>query len=497
MVDPAWAKAPLSYAGWVPNVGSHLSFSLIGSRAGKGVVRLSVRVRYSDRIARVVCAMQTRTTDDMLLPPSLALWLTPDLRQNWMLVGETETIDTPTGALNKPSKPTLGQKLRQFIGQSCETDEKVATASDEQGALIGRILIIPYEEDREARIDQENILENVRGDLLAAQPGNAGKIAIYDAEKTIRSIGLGVLTVNFALMRTGETRIWFHEEYDQFSQDDHYQIARQAYFFIKDMSHRHVHHDKLDDQITPLVPFRNTTPDERLDSEVEWRRETLWSLSRYADKRMGSDKLNHLREALGTLAYADAFQKTLLQHVRNPKDPLLYLTNKSAYGYDFQHIRESTRVRIDQTAAQRTVTGQLIAAIFAGCIASLSLASSLISTHNSYVIASNNGVKYHIQIWNWLLKILAERPVFAMAVSAYILYGAFALCLSDILFTKPRRRFQFIRGLTLSYAHKKGLDAESSFLILIAIYLVFLALLIALIPAAFALFNYIIPENLL
>jgi hypothetical protein len=471
MVDPAWATARLSYAGWVPNVGSHLSFSLIGSRAGKGVVRLSARVEHSDPIARVVCALQTRTTDDMLLPPKLARRGKPDLQQHWMLIGETEVIEVPTGI--EPAKPkrlTLTQRLRRPVEPAPPPVEKITTARDEQGALVGRVLILPYEEDSEARAKQQKLLADVRARLSSAAQGSDSQVAIRDAEARIRGSEAALVTVNFALMRTGEARLWFHQEYPEFNDDEHRQIARQAYFFLKDMSHRHVHHDKLDDQITPLIRFKNGTAEQRLKSEVEWRRETLWSLSRLADKRMGSEKLNSLREALGMLAYADAFQKTLLPHVRDPENPLAYLPNKSAHGYDYQHIRESTRVRIDQTAARRTVTGQLVAAVFAGAIASLSLVSALVATHNAGIAAGEPG-KFKVAIWPWLLEAMGSYPLVVMAVSAYILYAAFALMLSDIVFTQPRRRFQLLRGLTLSIAHKRKLNAEQTFRLLMGIYI--------------------------
>lgn len=153
MVDAAWLTARLSYAGWVPNVGSHLSFSLIGSRAGEGVVRLSARVEYPDRIARVVCALQTRTTDDMLLPPKLARIGKPDLQQHWMLVGQTDGIEVPTGTDTAKVEPrTVGQRIREWRQLPCSQTEQVITARDEQGALIGHVLVIPYEEDAEARL---------------------------------------------------------------------------------------------------------------------------------------------------------------------------------------------------------------------------------------------------------------------------------------------------------------------------------------------------------
>lgn len=480
MVEPAWATARLSYAGWVPNVGSHLSFSLIGSRAGKGVVRLSDRVEYDSRIARVVCALQTRTTDDMLLPPAIARRRKPDLRQDWMLVGETEAIEVPTGVeITKPKRRTAFQAARRPFELPCPPVEKITTARDEQGALIGRVLIIPYEEDTEARAAQEEMLANIRAELARAARVGGGQAAIREVEARVKVDVPGLLLVNFALMRTGEARLWFAQEHAQLDDEEHRQLARQAYFFLKDMSHRHVHHDQLDDQITPLTRFRNETADDRRQSEIAWRRETLWSLSRIADKRMGSEKLNFLRESLGMLAYADAFQKTLLPHIRDPHDALGYLPNKSAYGYDFQHIRESMRVRIDQTAARRTVTGQLIAAVFAGAVASLSLVSSLISTHNARIGTDAPEDKFQVAIWDWLLQAFGNYPVAVMVISAYILYTAFALFLSDILFTQPRRRFQLLRGLSLTLGKKREWNADQTFAALTAIYVSSIGMLLA------------------
>ncbi len=479
MVNPAWASARLSYAGWVPNVGSHLSFSLIGSRAGKGVARLSARVKYPDRIARVVCALQKRTTDDMILPPKLALRRKPDLQQHWVLVGETDAVEVPTGIeATKAKRRSIIQRLRKPSNKVIEQPDTITTARDEQGALIGQVMIIPYEEDRDERDKQKTMIEKIRKRLSFAARRREGKTAIREVIADVQRDTAGLITINFALMRTGEARIWFEQENSQFDDEAHHQLARQAYFFIKDMTHRHVHHDHLDDQITPLIRFKNETPEDRLKSEVDWRRETLWSLSRMADKRMGSEKLNYLREALGMLAYADAFQKSLLLHVRDPKNPLSYLPNKSAYGYDFQHIRESTRVRIDQTAARRTVTGQLIAAVFAGALASLALISSLVSTFNAKIPPSQANEKFSIGIWHSLLAFLSDYPIAAMTAAGYILFSAFALTLSDILFNRPRRRFQFLRGITLSIAKRRDMDADQTFAMLVIIYISLTGLLL-------------------
>ena len=402
-------------------------------------------------------------------------------------------MDVPTGIKSvKPGAAPLVSLLSKNARQPRRPEETVTTASDEQGALVGRILVIPYEENAEARARQIGMLAEVRRRLIDAAHHRGGASTISSIEEHVRAHSPGQCTVNFTLMRTGEARLWFATEHASLNEEEHEQLARQAYFFLKDMTHRHVHHDQLDDQITPLIRFKNSTAADRRDSEIAWRRETLWSLSRVADKRMGSDKLNDLREALGMLAYADAFQNSLLPYVRDANDALAYVPNKSAYGFDFQHIRESTRVRIDQTAARRTVTGQLVAAIFAGAIGSLSLLTSLISAHNAQLTTDDT---VRVAVWEWLLRALGEYPLAVMVISAYVLYSAFALTLSDILFTRPRRSPQALRGWTLSLAKKRGLTPSQTYRLLITSYLAIIGVMFVIL-IGFVAFVSMLPSDL-
>lgn len=461
MVDTAWATSDLSFAGWVPNVGSHLSFSLIGSRAGGGVSRFSLRVRKPGRIARLVCAFQKRVIDDFLLPPSIVKFCYPDIEHHWLLLGETETIE-----------------VAQAV--DCATDgvenATVQTAPDEQGVLIGTIYAVPYEEDGDERKAQKAALAAIRARIDQAVRRGDGEAAIADIRERILAASDGVRAVRYALMRTGEVRVWFDERLEGFDDDQHEHFARQAYFFIKDMTHRHVHHHPSEDQITPLVRFETDDSETRRRCEIGWRRETVWNLTRFSEKRMGNSRLNEMREAVGMLAYADAFQKSLLDHVRDPDDPLKYIPNSSVYGYDFAHIRASTQVRIDQTAATRTATGQLLIAIFAGALASLSLLTGLVTAFNMRLRDAKAPNLVDIELTEWLLRWGAAHPISTVTISGMILYTIFALFLSDVLFNKPNRPAQGLRGLMLSQAIRLRLSSRRAHQLLIAAYVVVFAL---------------------
>ena len=474
MVVAAWANARLSYAGWVPNVGSHLSFSLMGSRTGTDVQRFSIRQKLSSKSVRSVCALQRRTVDDFLVPPWMILPFRRDIAQDWLLIGKTDEIDVAIGI--KPTAVSLREISQLVYRRSANLPRKqVTVAPDEQGVLIGRIYVVPYERHASARERQNEMLGHIRRKLTRAARYIGDDSVIGDIEQEVVKASPGRIRVDFALMRTGEVRIWFGEERAGLDEHAHDYVARQAYFFIKDMTHRHFHHHPAEDQITPLVRFDGKDCTSRRESEIAWRRETLWSLARYAEKRMGSERLNELREAVGMLAYADAFQKTLLDHIRDPDDPLKFVPNSEVYGYDFAHIRESTRVRIDQTNARRTVTGQLLAAMFAGGIASMSLLSSLVSTTN----ARHANDRIPISISHDVLRWGAEHPVSTIVISAILLFTIFALNLSDVLFNQPRRRAQGLRGLTLSLAQRQTLSSKATYRILVLSYAVILIGLLA------------------
>ncbi len=465
MDEAPWAESAQSYAGWIPNVGSHLSFSMIGENKGPGVARFSQA--FDGRTARFVAAMQDRPTDDFLLPPAIARIKRPGIFQRWLLIGSTIPVKVAAGLTFDDPDPQDG-KL------------------DEQGMLTGTIHMIPYEPRLSERIIQDQGIAEIRALLDDAQRGYILGRSPSDAELTTMQ---GELTrvvrwrapssnaIRFALMRTGELRLWYDDNQVLSAKEAvrRRTVARQAYFFLKDMVHHHTHHDSSSDQITPLVQVNASEPDRRSSGERKWRRETAWSLSRTVQTLVRTGSLDDKRQALGILAYADAFQKTLLNHSRDHEDPRRFVTGDSVYGFDFAHIRESLKVQIDRAQAKRSHFTAMLVAGLASSIAALSLLSSLVSTRNNYAAGRTPKLpQLPLEVPTSIIAPLASVPISVVGIVSLAVM-VISLLVTDggalLLRWGPRRLAQAVRGLTLSVTRFVGRDATFAHWLLVGLYL--------------------------
>lgn len=483
MSATSWADAPRSYAGWVPNVGSHLSFSLIGANSRTMVTRLTRDYREPDgSVGRMVCLIDKRQTDDFLWPPAIMRWLVPSVVQHFVMVAMTEPVQVPTGF----KENDLLNENGFSIGRSVETD------LDEQGALVGRIHILPFYADCSQRRIQCWMIKEI-SDLLAQRKPKT-KIEqlklLGEVERQVRWRSPAAIAINFALMRTGEIRLWYACDYNDLDEDDYVLVAKQAYFFIKDMAHQHVHHDPASDQITPLVKFEKLLDKPEM-VDTDWRRRTLWNLAREAERQRKLNRLDKQREALGILAYADAFQKTLLPYRRDPMHPQNFCPNDSVYGYDFDFIRESTKLRVDQMAAQRATVVPILNSMVAGAIAVLALVSSLISTRNSatkFIAGETCGQQtptfLQLGIHESIMTLLAAYPWAAAIMIVALFRTLYKVELNDVL-SSTWKPWQRLRGLSVSLVIASGTrSGVAAYRMLHILYLIVMCTLLALILGA-------------
>jgi len=465
MQGAPWANSAHSYAGWVPNVGSHLSFSLIGE--AKGPDSTSFSQKYDGRIARMVAVMQHRETDDFLLPPRIMRLILPDIAQHWLLVGTTVPVHAATDLAD-------------------DGEESRPGTLDDQGMLHGVIHSVPYQPRTIERILQEwglaeigSLLRSAYSRLLRSRPLSDRELdaLVSELARAVRWRTPHSRSIRFALMRTGELRLWYDDPLPKDGREARMQrtMARQAYFFMKDMVHHHTHHDASSDQITPLVQVNAADPTRRSAGERKWRRETAWSLSRTVETLMRTKVLDDKRQALGILAYADAFQKTLFGHARDHDDPRRFVRGETVYGYDFSHIRESLKVQIERKQVRRThVTAMLVAAL-ASSIAAMSMLSSLVSTRNNAgrVSSGENFVPIPLSIPDPVLAVPAAYPLGVVGIVFVFVLLISAIVTDDgarLLQKGPRRSAQTLRGITLSVTRTLGFGARFAHSLLILCY---------------------------
>lgn len=464
-----WAGRRHAFAGWVPNVHSHLSFSLAG--LGRGPEVSPMAPAYTGRLRRLVCVLQRRETDDFLAPAWWSRKHRPAATQHFLMVGATEEVQTPVGFKTVVAPPTgrlVDRIVGHLAGDARDTMVRVATALDEQGMLRGRVHVMFWQAEEADAARQRALIERLRSLILAGgRPAGSEGSGPTDGEldvipealaQEIRRDSRNAVPLEFALFRTGEIRIWYDDAVaNNLGDEVRVDLARQSYFFVKDMVHHHVHHDAKSDQITPLTEIGQQDTEA---GEEHWRRQTVWSLSRVVDALARRGKLQDLREATGILAYADAFQKTLLLYRRRDEDQTSFEPNSAAYRYDYAHIRESLKVQIDQVTARRTTLSQLILAWLAGSIAGTSLLASVISAHNGALKEKIVKVAPILPgVPHDLLGLLARLPLLPALVCGWFLWLVSQQVLSEdrIGFEQQasRKGLQFVRGSVNSLARRK------------------------------------------
>ncbi|PZU09944.1 MAG: hypothetical protein DI606_13425 [Sphingobium sp.] len=146
---------------------------------------------------------------------------------------------------------------------------------EENGALCGAILVVPRDSDAAASRSRKSYLAEIDRaiDAALAQASEVGTVTdlLIDnlsetvLKRTAQAQAMVVCHVaQFALFRTGELRIWFEDGLfvgrdttaDPLTAAEKLAaeyLPSQMYFFLKDITHRHYHHDPETDQLLKLA----------------------------------------------------------------------------------------------------------------------------------------------------------------------------------------------------------------------------------------------------
>lgn len=424
-----WQGASPGYAGWLPNVRSHLSFSMIGaSRRAEAYTRAYKQAPKSEAkdasIAgpkRLVLALERRVSNDYPWFTPIVAHFRRDLVHYWLLDAETRKTGVPTKNL----------------------DGRVESEADRQGMLVGSVHVMPYGQvraddtpDHDAEKQQLGVLASIELKLANApfDPTNHQLDTLRSEILELAGSTNGRVEIRFALMRTGEVRLWYAEgALETLGTEAAGLIAEQAYFFLKDIVHDHTHHEPSSDQITPLV--RTDIKDEEDHSgEIAWRRETLWSLSREIERLNRDGSLVSFRRSLGVIAYADAFQQALMGHIRKKNNPATFEMVPEVHRYDFGHLKDSIKASIDVAAAKKAQTIQLTVAFIATFLSAVSVVGSMVSAQNGSLSRLGGELgdgKILLQSGQILIWLFALNPFATGTIAALLMLGAVSLWLTD------------------------------------------------------------------
>ena len=370
---PPWEAEAFNYAGWVPTISGHLSFSLVGSEEQTSGCK-SFNQPLADHNERVVIVHKQRRNRDRLrvIPRRTP----PEAKHDFFLVGVT------AGASARPSCRGV----------------RSAEIWDQQGVLTGVVLVVPGSENPDQH--RQGLLDFLFDKLACNVLVGADEQLPADVMAQVlaaRDNSVVCLALRFALFRTGELRFWFDNEtmfgaatvYDEIEDTSEFAdaVAEQAYFFVKEAAHLHYHHPSEDDQLLPLVRLERADSDDiHHANELKWRRETLWGLARIITQFRRRNRPQDQTQALGVLAYADVFQNTQTDIIRTK-----VLDHKCAFddcveiaGYDFSHTKASVEAAgkiADKGTAKRVQTTAILIAL------SLSFFAILQSSLGTYLAA--------------------------------------------------------------------------------------------------------------
>lgn len=346
--DAPWSVAQSSWAGWIPNVSGHLSFNVIGARSGRHAYN-----QYSDRDdRRTLLVHATRHAQDFPLPGRLIGTVRRSVTLDYVLVARSSAAHTPY---------LKGDKLEQN--------------EEPEGALVGVIIVVPVNKGTVAASAAVEFLDFV--DAVIANGAGVGGVSrqvdelpdyLLNAFDLARP-NFAAQLMHFAMFRTGETRIWFDNDefigrlgasspFNSAEQDAANSLPSQAYYFLKDTVHKHYHHDGKADQLLPLVKLDLAADDK--EEDARWRMATLRGLARVVIEYRQSATITSNKQALGVLAYADAFQALLARILRVPDLAVKMEPNDKVILYDFAHVRSSLEALDAITESKRGLQLQLI-----------------------------------------------------------------------------------------------------------------------------------------
>ncbi|MDV7338182.1 hypothetical protein RYZ26_01150 [Terasakiella sp. A23] len=265
------------YKSWVPNVTNQLSFSAIGDTKHPSQ---SVHQNKSTKDKRFIIVYQERDTLDMMLP----------FRTRWAkLFG----ID--------------GQMWFGCLAQA------VAEGDDNQAYLEGHLFI--WHNKKLWRTNALKTFTTLYSELRSRDDLTDDDIRYLRTEFNKASDNLPAtssFTAKFKLQRNGEIIIT-HDDSEtlggtapNLGQDTPkkeakiLEICSQLFFFVKDISHEHQHHNPTTDTIIDL---------HKDDNDNEWCSQVLFALYRKIIRFKRNKTPDAIVKSLGTLAYATSFKK--------------------------------------------------------------------------------------------------------------------------------------------------------------------------------------------
>ena len=209
-----------------------------------------------------------------------------------------------------------------------------------------------------------------KSELSSGYSNNEIRCLLEDTAKGVSC--LSGFWVEFCLCRNGETTIRldtaerFCANATQIADGDdknyfHDLLCRQAFYFLKDICHRHQHHSPKTDTLADLYVSSD---------DVEWRREVLYALYRKIIHFKRNRTEDAILDSMGTLAYAQAFQTICGKNTRDGQLP--DFDNKSL-ACSLESAYKELTLEKENRRDRRTLCVQLLFSILGVFLTTISL----------------------------------------------------------------------------------------------------------------------------
>ena len=323
-----------TFRGWVPTITGKLSFSQVGSDSQN---------KQDDTVVnhlgegRELFAIQNRVSRDGPLPIRLQFLLNRNPKQIFLIKASVVSGATMSGRFGKNDLPIW--------------------VTDEQGTLSGKIFIyscpIPFRKREHKDLPGWKRVKALRQEIVLSSGFKSRELQFLkktNIEDIITACDPAetFYCFDFTISRSGQCTLIANNigVFPQASRKE--SLARQAFFCLRDLIHKHYHHGKSDHELIGMC--YNLFPSTGYD-DLTWRRETLYGLTRMALKNRRAGKIKDNKNALGVLAYARSFQHHFLNwtypsQADEKSQPPVTQKNLNFSAYDFDAFNASLKADI-------------------------------------------------------------------------------------------------------------------------------------------------------
>jgi len=405
------------YRGWIPTVSGRLSFSEVGH------TRTPSRCIYanaSDGTRRYVVCYQARDLSDALLP-------------RWIREAANRTL--------------LKRQGKFWFVLVAQTGPQSKLGLEE---LRGCVFLISSKNDwKKAENSLKEQVKDLQNEVL-----NYNKNSFINIQEKVNNLKNELSSKSdyfalFKIKRGGQANIFCPKKIGCifFNKEKQYLLGSQVYYFLRDVCHRHQHHDSKTDTILNMY-------ESKLSDDFSWRRETLYSIFRTIIQIKRTKKPDQIMRALGLLAYAKAFSKV------NKTDKANGLPV-----YNFEALEKSLDASFNERNSLKRDAQSRWKMIFAYILSTLGLASSIALLGRTEK-ADSDIVNRVAPVY----KLIVENPEITIIIVVFLVF--LVSTVQPIIFNV--RRSRFFRAL-VALAHAASRDvAVGFFMIPLIIFIILL-----------------------